>query len=188
MRKNIYNDNIIMFTYDELNDITCSKYISEEERMIMMDCLHNAFPIGIIPKTDEEYIGINKDDEIIEIAKKYFEKVTKQQRINIEDLKNAYLYSIMFDDEFASIKDAIKRCTRAITVSDFIFTYGEDVYDYVMSHKNYSYEKNYDPVLLNDLNIFLYENGISKEIETVKEESYRYILSCNQRKYRKCSI
>lgn len=181
MRKNIYKDDIIMFSYYELYDLACTRVISDSEQRILMDCLRNSFPDETFPKQEEENIGIKKDNEIINIAKKVFEWRDGNKHISLESLRNAYLFSVMNDEEKETLTDAFKHCSTDTTISEFISTYGEDLYDYIMIHKNYSYIENVDPVYINDISIFLYEDGVSKEIETSKEKKYKKIIRNNYR-------
>lgn len=153
MRKNIYDNEIIMFSYDELLNAASSRYLSNEECDAIWECLNNA-PDELKSNNNKENIGIKIADEIINIMKKWRKK--SNFLFDRQKLKNAVLYSLIHDDEFPFLKEIIRTCPKGIRENDFIATYGQDAYDYVQAHKNYSYEEE-DPVILDDADIYLYE-------------------------------
>ncbi len=168
MRKNIYNDNIIMLSYSELLVSRTSIFITLDESAIFDLYLDE---IRAKYSDTDKIFGFMKDDKVVKIISSilssyYYEHCT----ISHKSIRNAFLYSVMTGETSIKLKDALINYNSEC-IAEFIRIYGEDTFEYIIQHKDYSYEDNTDKVTEIDKCVYLCHDGKIEQVQLGKNQS-----------------
>lgn len=167
MRRNIYNENIIMIPYIEYYRLNCPKESDNEILNQYSRTLHNMM---FEKKKRVTFYNDNVFDIAFNLEEfSFLEEIEKQKKegnfIELTEVKNAYLYSIVNKHEIKNILEKIIIDRPCITLKKLEDNYGTEVLNYILSHKDFSYEDNYYRVTNSDKNIVLCHDGIVEETE-----------------------
>lgn len=182
MRKNSYNKKILMVNSIDINRVFSSIEIVEDRdaanRLKFYSKLINAFLLE--KSSNSPYIDSNKEfgilinSPITEKLEEIFTKVCSKEKVSLESILNAFLYSELFcQDE--KIRENLHRALLErieMTGEDFSKVYGEVTLEFLLAHKDYNYILNMDSIVQRDYEIMLCHDGVLEKVAITKEDSY----------------
>lgn len=169
MRKNIYNNDILMLSIDEIYWFNQFKEISDVDKLVQyrMQICYDLIPDNC--KWNE--IGILLNDDISKKIENFFGKYAKDNVIiKINDIHNAFLYAITNDNN-REIRDILQYMliNRVdLAIDELKNQYGSEIVEYILSHRKYNYATGTDPIVETDKNILLFYDDKFIEIEPQK--------------------
>ena len=176
MRKNVYNDNIIMLSYSDLLLVRSSIFIKNDDAAILDLYLNEMHT-----KCYDIYniYGFIKDDKVVKIISSVLNSYYyKHYIISRTDIRNAFLYSVINEETSIKLKDALINYNSEC-IADFIRIYGDDTFNYIMQHKDYSYEDNTDKVTETDKCVYLCHDGKIEKVQLEKNQSIQQSFTNN---------
>lgn len=174
MRKNIYNDKILMIEIGELTDLNGYKELHFEENKAILKRLRNYHDLLKLQlasnfKFDIE-VGLLLDDEINKKIEEVYEKFRGHYKVSLKSIHNAFLYSVVTqtDREICDTLQFMLINRVDLTIEELKNQYGSDILEYILSHQKYDYVSGINPVIESDKKILLLHN--EKVVETETQE------------------
>lgn len=191
MRKNIYNDKILMMEISEINGLSscigrklCDKeVISVLREYLSIDGMKKF-------KDAEAYdkeIGLLLDEEITLKIKESYEKYRENFLVSLESINNAFIWAITTntDSEICNTLRFMIINRELFTIKELRETYGDDVLEYILLYGNYNIKSGLNPVFESDKKIQLITNGELKEVVVVCSINQEYLSTNSYRGLRK---
>lgn len=183
MRKNIYNEKILMIKIGELvnlsqsielNDLNNKKVLSRVRKHLNNNLIRKYIEKGFYCKE----IAIPLDDEINIRIEEIYDRYRENIIVSLESVENAFIWGInnnvvscicnklqmmLIDRDYISIKGVKK-------------TYSNELLEYILSHRNFDYRTGINPVLENDKKVLLINNeGELDEVE-IEIKPLKYVF------------
>lgn len=98
--------------------------------------------------------------------------------ISLQDIQNAYMYSILFGDiNIQKVLYKIIKDREEYNKVDFEKKYDKEIANYIILHKDYSYVD--DPTIDSDVEVLLYKN---KKLIKIFVDEYKFSEQCDAKK------
>ena len=193
MRKNVYDKRIIMVNY---SDITSALKLELEEQILnrfrmyeqLIDCALTSNHTTKFRDYSKEF-GILINDKIDEHLGLLFETNLLETvfGLDLTSIQNAFMYAVVNESDvnirknlekvvidMAKLNDDKTKdiMSKTLNREQFIYLYGKEILEYVLSHGKYQFPLNYDPNMENDKQIMLCHDGIIEEVEIETGKDY----------------
>lgn len=171
MRKNVFNNNILMVSKQDLFIVYNNIYEKNDEELLKRFGEYAAY---FKTKDASQEVGILLEDSIDKrISNCFLESFLEIKDISLEDIKNTFIYFSTHptdDTDLRSFLGNLLISREELSRESIIFRYGEKVLYYILNHRNYDYETDYNPVFMRDAEIVLCYNGLINKQIINKEE------------------
>lgn len=180
MRKNMYNDKILMIEIRELLFLTQYEVLYQSTNKEILNRVKKYFDLLKNSENLEgdniDYhreIGILLDDEINMGIEKKLGEYCSEYYITLSDIQNSFLCCVATQSGI-EICDTIQHIfinKLEATYGEIESQYGKDVLEYILAHKNYDYIHGVNPVVENDKSVLLFHGGTLEEMKILRNEA-----------------
>ena len=182
MRKNIYDNRIIMVSNSDIVGLFSHSELVNSEQVVNRLNKYKGLILQVLSENGKKQFidgsrefGILINDETDkQLMNAFYELSLKYDYVDLESIKNAYICALTNGCD-PLIREALENAliNRASSIrGDFAVQYGEEVLDYVMASRMYSYEYDINPLVESDKNIMLCYNELIEKVTVSKEKNY----------------
>ena len=193
MRKNVYDKRIVMVNYHDIS--RAFGYVFEEPILNRLRMYEQLIDGALTENHTQEFrdcsreFGILINDKIDEHLELLFETNLLETTVGLDltSIQNAFMYAVVNEND-TYIEKSLEKVvmdmaklngdktkdimSKTLNREQFVYLYGQEILDYILSHGKYQFPLNYDPTMGNDKLIMLCHDGIIEKVLVESEKDY----------------